>query len=126
MEEAINDYVCWSSLMPYPFILFYNAEQSMLAHDVVASVLVREQRVDPQDAVDYSYQLCKGTSSASKTTVLSSPRGEKRLTGRWLSTYNDWMTDSLHWSFDFTCYLGKDGHTLKRDWIINLLPEMTL
>lgn len=55
MEDAANDYIAWSN-----DIFSHNKEQSR--HDTytnLIAVLMREQGLDLQDAVDYSGQLCK-------------------------------------------------------------------
>lgn len=55
MEDAASDYVAWSN-----DICSYNKEQSRNdTYTNLIAVLMREQGLDLQGAVDYSGQLCK-------------------------------------------------------------------
>ncbi|KAG1732159.1 isoprenoid synthase domain-containing protein [Suillus lakei] len=124
MEEATNDYVSWSN-----DILSYNVEQSCHSTHNMVAVLMCEQRMSLQDAVDYSYQLCKGTIQRFEDNRAILPSwGEEvdKQVAIYIQGMQDWMAGSLHWSFNSTRYLGSDGHTVKRDRIINLLPKMPL
>ncbi|KAG2032181.1 hypothetical protein BDR03DRAFT_985916 [Suillus americanus] len=37
-----------------------------------------------------------------------------------------WMIGSLHWHFDSAHYFGKDGHAVKQDQIVKLLPKLII
>ncbi|KAG2128239.1 isoprenoid synthase domain-containing protein [Suillus clintonianus] len=124
MEEATNDYISWVN-----DILSYNVEQSSHSPHNMVAVLMCEQRMNLQDAVDYSYQLCKGTIQRFEDNRVILPSwGEEvdRQVAIYVQGLEDWMIGSLHWSFNSTRYLGKDGHTVKRYRIISLLPKMPL
>ncbi|KAG1772621.1 isoprenoid synthase domain-containing protein [Suillus placidus] len=124
MEEATNDYVSWSN-----DILSYNVEQSCHSTHNLVAVLMCEQRMDLQDAVDYACQLCKGTIQRFEDNRAILPSwGEEvdKQVAIYVQGMQDWMTSSLHWHFTSTRYLGKDGPTVKQSRIIELLPKMPL
>ncbi|KAJ8597532.1 terpenoid synthase [Rhizopogon salebrosus TDB-379] len=124
MEEATNDLVTWSN-----DIFSYNVEQSRRdTHNMIA-VLMREQDLDLQGAVDYLGRLCKSTVQRFEDNRAILPSwGEEldRQVGIYVEGLQNWIIGSLHWSFDSTRYFGKDGHTVKQDRIIKLFPKMSL
>lgn len=125
MEDAANDYIAWSN-----DIFSYNKEQSR--HDTytnLIAVLMREQGLDLQDAVDYSGQLCKSAIQRFEDNRAILPSwGEEvdRQVAIYIQGMQDLIVGTLHWSFDSARYFGKDGETVKRERFIKLLPKIPL
>jgi hypothetical protein len=93
------------------------------------AVLMREQGLDLQGAVDHLGRLCKSTVQRFEDNRAILPSWGEEL-DRQVSVYveglQNWIIGSLHWSFDSTRYFGKDGDTVKQDRIIKLLPKIPL
>jgi hypothetical protein len=92
-------------------------------------VLTREQGLDLQSAVDYLGQLCKDTVQRFEDNRAILPSWGEQLDKQveiYIEGLQNWIVGSLHWSFDSTRYFGKDGHAVKRDRIIKLLPRRPL
>jgi hypothetical protein len=124
MEEASNDLVTWSN-----DIFSYNKEQSRHDTNNMISVLMREEGLNLQDAVDYVGRLCKGTIQRFEDNRNILPSwGEEldRQVAIYIDGLQNWIVGSLHWSFDSTRYFGKNGHTIKQDRIVKLLPKRPL
>ncbi|KAG2031237.1 isoprenoid synthase domain-containing protein [Suillus americanus] len=124
MEEATNDLVTWSN-----DIFSYNVEQSRHdTHNMIA-VLMREQGLNVQGAVDYVGRLCRSSIQRFKDNRDILPSWGEELDMQvaiYIEGLQNWIVGSLHWSFDSTRYFGKNGHTIKRDRIIKLLPKRPL
>lgn len=125
MEDAASDYVAWSN-----DICSYNKEQSRNdTYTNLIAVLMREQGLDLQGAVDYSGQLCKSAIQRFEDNRATLPSwGEEvdRQAAIYIQGMQDLMVGLLHWSFDSGRYFGKDGQTVKRDRFIKLLPKRPL
>ncbi|KAG1731134.1 isoprenoid synthase domain-containing protein [Suillus lakei] len=124
MEEAANDHICWTN-----DIFSYNVEQARHDPHSIVTVLMHEQGLDLQSAMDYSGKLCNGTIQRFEDNRAILPSwGEEidREVAIYVGGLQDWITGALHWSFVSTRYFGKDGNTVKRDRIIKLLPQMPL
>ncbi|OAX41468.1 terpene synthase [Rhizopogon vinicolor AM-OR11-026] len=125
MEEATNDVVTWSN-----DIFSYNVEQSRRdgMHNMI-EVLMDEQGLDLQSAVDYIGQLCKDSVQhfEDNRTILPS-WGEEldRQVAIYIDGLQNWIIATLHWSFDSNRYFGKDGHAVKRNRTVKLLPKRPL
>ncbi|KAG2031498.1 isoprenoid synthase domain-containing protein [Suillus americanus] len=124
VEDAANDIIAWSN-----DIFSYNVEQSRRDTHNLITVLMREQSLDLQGALDYSGWLCKSAVQCFEHNRAILPSWGKEL-DRQVAIYvqgmQDWIIGTLHWSFDSTRYFRKDGHAVKRDRIIRLLPKRTL
>ncbi|OJA19105.1 hypothetical protein AZE42_10031 [Rhizopogon vesiculosus] len=124
MEEAINDVVTWSN-----DLFSYNVEQSRRDTHNIITVLMCEQGLDLQSAVDYIGQLCKASIQRFEDNRAILPSWGEEL-DRQVTIYIDglqnWIVGPLHWSFDSTRYFGKDGHAVKRDRVVKLLPQKPL
>ncbi|KAF8135132.1 isoprenoid synthase domain-containing protein [Boletus edulis] len=124
MEEATNDLVTWSN-----DIFSYNVEQSRHDTHNMIVVLMREQGLDLQGAVDYVGALCKGTIQRfeDNRAILPSWGGElDKQVAIYVQGLQNWIVGSLHWSFDSERYFGKEGLQVKEDRIIKLLPKRPL
>ncbi|OJA10867.1 hypothetical protein AZE42_12242 [Rhizopogon vesiculosus] len=125
MENATNDVVTWSN-----DIFSYNVERSRgdVMHNMIA-VLMDEQGLDLQSAVDYIGQLCKDTIQRFEDNRAILPSwGEEidRQVAIYIDGLQNWIIANLHWSFETTRYFGKDGHVVKRNRIVKLLPKRPL
>jgi len=92
-------------------------------------VLMHEQGLDLQSAIDYLGRLCRGSVQRFEDNRAILPSwGEEldRQVAIYVEGLQDWIISSLHWSFDSTRYFGKDGHIVKRDRIITLIPKRPL
>ncbi|KAG1869199.1 isoprenoid synthase domain-containing protein [Suillus tomentosus] len=122
MEDAANDHVAFSN-----DIFSYNKEQSQ--HDIytnLITVLMHEQGLDLQGAVDYSGQLCKSAIQRFEDNRAILPSwGEEvdRQVAIYIQGLQDLVVGTLHWSFSSARYFGKDEQTVKRDRFIELLPK---
>ncbi|KAG2369007.1 isoprenoid synthase domain-containing protein [Suillus spraguei] len=124
MEDASNDLV---SL--YNDIFSYNVEQSRHDTHNMIVVLMREQSLNLQGAVDYIGRLCKACIQRFEDSRDILPSwGEEldRQVAIYIEGLQNWAVGSLHWSFDSTRYFGNNGHTIKQDRIIELLPKRLL
>jgi hypothetical protein len=89
-------------------------------------VLMREQGLNLQGAVDYIGRLCKCSIQRFEDNrdILPSWGNElDRQVAIYVEGLQNWIVGSLHWSFDSTRYFGKDGHKIKQDRVIKLLPK---
>ena len=89
-------------------------------------VLMHEQGLDLQGAVDYIAQLCKECIRRFEENRAILPSwGEEidRQVAIYVDGLQNWIVGSLHWSFDTTRHFGKDGPAIKRDRIVKLLPK---
>ncbi|KAG8212951.1 isoprenoid synthase domain-containing protein [Butyriboletus roseoflavus] len=116
MEEATNDLVTWSN-----DIFSYNVEQSRRDTHNMIVVLMREQGLDLQGAVDYVGALCKGTVQRFEDNRAILP-----FVAIYVEGLQNWIVGSLHWSFDSERYFGKEGLEVKQHRIIKLLPKRPL
>ncbi|KAF8442269.1 isoprenoid synthase domain-containing protein [Boletus edulis BED1] len=124
MEEATNDLVTWSN-----DIFSYNVEQSRHDTHNMIVVLMREQGLDLQGAVDYVGALCKGTIQRFEDNRAILPLWGEELDKQvaiYVQGLQNWIVGSLHWSFDSERYFGKEGLQVKEDRIIKLLPKRPL
>jgi len=125
MEEATNDVITLSN-----DILSYNVEQSCGdgMHNMIA-VLMEEQGLDLQSAVDYIGQLCKDNIQRFEDNRAILPSwGEEidRQVAIYIDGLQNWIVGPLHWSFDSNRYFGMDGHAIKQNRIVKLLPKRPL
>ncbi|KAG1814749.1 isoprenoid synthase domain-containing protein [Suillus subaureus] len=110
MEDAVSDYTAWCN-----DILSYNKEQSR--HDTLCNliaVLMREQGLDLQGAVDYSGQLCKSAIQRFEDNRTALPSWGEEL-DRQVAIYIQGMLDlavgSLHWALILPAILGMMGRS---------------
>jgi hypothetical protein len=88
-------------------------------------VVMNEQGLNLQDAVDFVGQLCKDTIDqfiAEREQLPSWGEEIDRQVDIYVDGLADWIVGSLHWSFESERYFGKAGREVKRSRVINLLP----
>ncbi|KAG1729370.1 isoprenoid synthase domain-containing protein [Suillus lakei] len=124
VEEAANDFIAWSN-----DIFSYNMEQSHHStHNLVVVVMV-EQGLDLQGAVDHCSQLCKKALrrfEESRAVIPSWGEEVDRQVAIYVQGLQDWIAGSLYWTFESTRYFGKDAHIVKQDRVVKLLPKKPL
>ncbi|KII87637.1 hypothetical protein PLICRDRAFT_112279 [Plicaturopsis crispa FD-325 SS-3] len=121
LGEAANDLVTWSN-----DIFSYNVEQSKGDTHNMIVVVMNEQGIDLQAAVDFVGVLCKDSIDRFNRDRSNLPSWGAEI-DKDVSTYVDglayWIVGSLHWSFESERYFGKDGLEVKETRIVNLLPR---
>ncbi|KAG2151672.1 terpene synthase [Suillus bovinus] len=121
LEQAANDTVSWSN-----DILSYNREQSHRSTHNLVAVLMVDQGLDLQGAIDYCDRLCNVSLQRFKDNRAIIPSwGEEvdKQVAIYVQGLQDWIAGSLQWSFESARYFGKDRHIVKRDRIVKLLPK---
>ncbi|KAG2145306.1 isoprenoid synthase domain-containing protein [Suillus bovinus] len=124
MEEATNDLVTWSN-----DLFSYNKEQSVHDTHNMIVILMCEQDLNLQGAVDYVGRLCKDSIQRFEDSRDILPSwGEEldRQVAIYIEGLQNWIVGSLHWSFDSTRYFGNNGHIVKQNRIVELLPKRPL
>ncbi|KAG2141867.1 isoprenoid synthase domain-containing protein [Suillus clintonianus] len=124
LEEAVNDFVSWSN-----DIFSYNIEQSHHGTRNLVAVLMIEQGLDLQGAVDYCGRLCKISLQHFEENLAILPSwGEEvdKQVAIYVRGLQNWISGSLHWSFESARYFGKDAHIVKRERTVKLLPKRPL
>ncbi|KAG1723076.1 isoprenoid synthase domain-containing protein [Suillus paluster] len=108
MEEAANDYICFTN-----DIVSYNKEQST-GHDThnVITVLMHARGLD--------LPKCCAIQRFDDHQDLD------RQVAMYIEGLQNCMVGALHWHFGSSRYSGQDGHAVKRDQIIKLLPKCPL
>ncbi|KAG1747767.1 isoprenoid synthase domain-containing protein [Suillus paluster] len=124
LEESTNDFISWSN-----DIFSYNREQSHHSTHNLVAVLMIDQGLDLQGAIDRCAQLCKSATQRFDENLAILPSwGEEvdRQVAIYVQGLQSWMAGSLNWSFETARYFGKDVHTVKRDRHVKLLPKKPL
>lgn len=138
LGEAANDLVTWSNVRLYfhPLngdltrlfqdIFSYNVEQSKGDTHNMIPVVMNEEGLDLQSAVEFVGALCKQSIDRFVEDRANLPSwGSKidREVAIYVNGLADWIVGSLHWSFESERYFGKLGRTVKSTRTVNLLPR---
>lgn len=121
LGEAANDLVTWSN-----DIFSYNVEQSKGDTHNMIPVVMNEQGLDLQSAVDFVGELCRQSIDRFLEDRRNLPSwGEEidRQVNIYVDGLADWIVGSLHWSFESERYFGKNGRTVKATRVVDLLPR---
>lgn len=89
-------------------------------------VVMQEQGLDLQSAVDFVGGLCKQSIDRFVRDRAQLPSwGPKidRDVAVYVEGLADWIVGSLHWSFESERYFGKSGREVKKTRTVNLLPQ---
>ncbi|KAG2341925.1 terpenoid synthase [Suillus weaverae] len=124
LEEATNDFVSWSN-----DIFSYNMEQSHNSTHNLVAVLMLDQGLDLQSAVDYCGRLCNiSLQRFEENRAILPSWGEEvdKEVAIYVEGLQNWITGPLQWTFETTRYFGKDAHIVKRDRTVKLLPKRPL
>ncbi|KAG1862730.1 isoprenoid synthase domain-containing protein [Suillus subalutaceus] len=116
LGEAANDLDIFS----------YNVEQSKGDTHNMISVVMHEECLDLQCAVDFVGELCKQSIdrfNENRELIPSwGPKIDKDV-AIYVGGLADWIVGSLHWSFDTTRYFQNSGREVKRTRVVNLFPR---
>ena len=138
LGEAANDLVTWSNVSVYPFfsikhhskvyiqdIFSYNVEQSKGDTHNMIPVVMHQEGVDLQTAVDFVGKMCKQSIDRFNEDRARLPSWGPEI-DRDVSIYVDglanWIVGSLHWSFESERYFGKSGRQVKATRTVDILP----
>ncbi|OAX38874.1 terpenoid synthase [Rhizopogon vinicolor AM-OR11-026] len=124
MENAVIDYAACSN-----DIFSYNVEQCRRYNHNIIICIMHEQGLDLQGAMEYAGQLCKDAIQRFEANRADLPSLGKEIDEQvaiYVEGLQDWIVSSLHWSFDTNRYFGNDGHIVKQDRIVKVLPKMPL
>ncbi|KAG1868648.1 isoprenoid synthase domain-containing protein [Suillus subluteus] len=126
LECATTDHVAWND-----DILSYNKEQSRGDEhwENIVAVLMHDRGLDLQGAMDYAGQMCKDAIRRFESNHAILPSWGEEVDSQmaiYVKGMQNWMIGSLHWHFESARYFGKDGHAVKHDRIVKLLPKRLL
>ncbi|KAJ7906287.1 isoprenoid synthase domain-containing protein [Mycena leptocephala] len=113
LGEAANDLVTWSN-----DIFSYNVEQSKGDTHNMIPVVMNEQGLDLQSAVDFVGEMCKQSIDRFNEDRAQLPDVDIYVDG-----LANWIVGSLHWSFMTERYFGKGGAAVKASRVVELLPR---
>lgn len=104
----------------------YNVEQARGDTHNMLVVLMRQNDLGLQEAVDYLGSLCKAQINRFEQIRAVLPAWGPEIDGD-VATYvqglQDWIVGTLHWSFDSARYFGDGGATIKKHRVVTLLPR---
>ncbi|KAJ3514289.1 hypothetical protein NLJ89_g2459 [Agrocybe chaxingu] len=121
LGEATNDLVTWSN-----DIFSYNVEQSKGHTHNMIPVVMYQEGLDLQAAVDFVGDMCRQSINRFVEERARLPSwGPKidRDVAIYVQGLADWIVGSLHWSFETERYFGKSGRQVKASRIVDLLPR---
>jgi hypothetical protein len=143
LGEAANDLVTWSNVcisfnssqreisvlthhVLFQDIFSYNVEQSKGDTHNMIPVVMNEEGLDLQSAIDFVGNMCKQSIDRFVDDRSNLPSWGPKI-DRDVSVYvgglADWIVGSLHWSFESERYFGKAGREVKATRVVNLLPR---
>ena len=106
-------------------IFSYNVEQSKGDTHNMIPVVMHQEGVDLQTAVDFVGKMCKQSIDRFNEDRARLPSWGPEI-DRDVSIYVDglanWIVGSLHWSFETERYFGKSGHQVKATRTVDILP----
>ncbi|KAF8155792.1 isoprenoid synthase domain-containing protein [Crassisporium funariophilum] len=121
LGEAANDLVTWSN-----DIFSYNVEQSKGDTHNMIPVVMNQEGIDLQTAVDFVGNMCKESINRFVEDRERLPSWGPKI-DRDVAVYVDglanWIVGSLHWSFESERYFGKSGRQVKATRVVHLLPK---
>ncbi|KIJ15937.1 hypothetical protein PAXINDRAFT_180528 [Paxillus involutus ATCC 200175] len=121
LGEATNDLVTWSN-----DIFSYNVEQSKGHTHNMIDVVMDEQGLDLQTAVDFVGEMCRQSIDRFIEDRKNLPSWGSKIdkdVAIYVEGLADWIVGSLHWSFDTERYFGKQGKQVKKTRVVTLLPK---
>ncbi|KAG2139387.1 isoprenoid synthase domain-containing protein [Suillus cothurnatus] len=126
LEAAASHHAAWSN-----DIISYNKEQSRgsAPWENLVAVLMHDQGLDLQGAVDYAGEMCKNAIQCFETNRAILPSwGDEvdRQVAIYVEGLQNWIVGSLHWYLNSVRYAGEDGRAVKYDRVVKLLPKRHL
>lgn len=120
LGEAANDLVTWSN-----DIFSYNVEQSKGDTHNMIPVVMYQEGLDLQSAVNFVGDMCRQSIDRFIEEQNHLPSWGPKIDSD-LAIYVDglanWIVGSLHWSFETERYFGKTGRQVKTSRVVDLLP----
>ncbi|EKM57990.1 uncharacterized protein PHACADRAFT_251936 [Phanerochaete carnosa HHB-10118-sp] len=123
LGEAANDLVTWSN-----DIFSYNVEQAKGDTHNMIVVVMQQEGLDLQSAVDFVGELCQQAIDRFVDERESLPSWGPEIDRQvdiYVSGLRDWIVGSLHWSFESERYFAKSGLEVKTARVVSLLPRRT-
>jgi len=121
MEEAANDFKTWCN-----DILSYNIEQSKGQNINMVTVVMHQDNLDVQAAVDFVWAKCKDAHERFIENKKKLPSWDEK-TDKDVTVYvdglMDWMVGNVHWSYQSERYFGKSGSEVKETRVVKILPK---
>ncbi|TFY72469.1 hypothetical protein EVG20_g568 [Dentipellis fragilis] len=121
MEDAANDVVSFAN-----DIYSFNVEQARGDTHNAVIIVMREQGLDIQDALNHVGDLCIAAIQTFERTRAQIPSTGTRMDAdldAYIAGLQDWMVGSLHWSFITERYFGAHGLEVKKGLKVKLLPQ---
>ncbi|KAF8137234.1 isoprenoid synthase domain-containing protein [Boletus edulis] len=121
LGEATNDLVTWSN-----DIFSYDVEQSKGHTHNMIDVIMQEQGLGLQDAVNVVGEYCKGAINRFVRDRANLPSWGPAIDAEvrvYVDGLADWIVGSLHWSFETERYFGKAGKQVKATRLVTLRPK---
>jgi hypothetical protein len=107
-------------------IFSYNVEQSKGDTHNMIPVVMNQEGIDLQSAVDFVGDMCKQSIDRFDEERSRLPSWGPEI-DRQVAIYVDglanWIVGSLHWSFETERYFGKTGRQVKASRVVDLLPK---
>lgn len=109
----------------------------MFSYDVEASrgdihnlviVVMNEQELSLQEAIDFVGDLCKSTMDTFEQVRHSLPSWGPEIDAqvqKYVGGLQDWIIGSLHWSFATPRYFGEKGQEVKNQLIVKISPRIS-
>jgi len=111
--------------VPIQDIFSYNVEQSKGDTHNMIPVVMHQEGVDLQTAVDFVGNMCKQSIDRFNEDRARLPSWGPEI-DRDVAIYVDglanWIVGSLHWSFESERYFGKTGLQVKATRTVDILP----
>jgi hypothetical protein len=138
LGEAANDLVTWSNVCAifmicpveshdqWQDIFSYNVEQSKGDTHNMIPVVMNEEGLDLQSAVEFVGDLCKQSIDRFNDDRMNLPSWGAKIdkdVGIYVNGLAHWIVGSLHWSFESERYFGKNGKEVKVTRVVDLLPR---
>lgn len=89
-------------------------------------VVMMQEDLDLQSAVDFVGQLCKQSIDRFVEDRANLPSWGPEIDSQvdiYVEGLADWIVGSLHWSFESERYFAKSGLEVKKNRIVDLLPR---
>ncbi|TFY65633.1 hypothetical protein EVG20_g5457 [Dentipellis fragilis] len=121
MEDASNNFVSWIN-----DIYSFNVEQARGDTHNSVIIVMREQGLEIQGAMDYVGDLCATaieTFEKARTQLPVSGTQVDADVDAYITGLQNWMIGSLHWSFASERYFGTQGMEVKKELKVKLLPQ---
>ncbi|KAF8438994.1 isoprenoid synthase domain-containing protein [Boletus edulis BED1] len=121
MGEATNDFVAWSN-----DIFSYDEEQSKGDTHNMIDVIMKEQGLDLQDAINVVGEYCKRAIDRFVNDRATLPSWGPAIDAdvrKYVDGLANWIVGVMHWSFETERYFGKGAKQVKATGLVTLRPK---